>query len=153
VKRLAIAAFVLLVSGCPGKNKKGTTTGAGSGSGSDGAPAVLAKKVVVSWGITQGASSGDIFLQTTDETGKQISRPVGTFPGTCSATTPAPDMKALIAVQCKDGATGTEIQAVHQNDQIIVVKMRIDDGVAPDPMAREEITRVDVPIGAAVDAS
>ena len=147
MKRLAIATLVLLVSACPGKNKKGPTTGNGSGE-----PAVLAKKIVVSWGITQVATDADLFLQTTDETGKQVSHPVGNFRGTCSAVTPAPEMKALIAVRCKDGATGTEVQAVHQNDNVIVVKLRVDEGVTPDPMAREEITRIAIPVGVAVDA-
>jgi len=146
VKRLLVVASALALSACPGKHKK-PATGTGSGS------AVMAKRYVVSWGITQGASSAEIFLQVTDETGKQVSHPVGTFQGTCSATTPAPEMRALIAAQCKAGATGTEVQAVHQNDQLVVVRMRIDQGVTPDPMGREEVTHVDIPIGIAVDAA
>ena len=36
-------------------------------------------------------------------------------------------------------------------DEIIVLKMRVDDGVTPDPMAREEVTRVKVPTGIAIE--
>jgi hypothetical protein len=147
---LAFVALVSLavLSACPSK-KAATTTGAGSGAGSDSTP-VLAKKISLSWGIQQAGSSAEIFLQTTDETGKQVSHPIGTFKGTCSATTPAADMKALLAVQCKDGATGTELHAIVQTPSVVVLKLRIDDGVTPDPMAREEVTRVPVPTGAAV---
>lgn len=150
MKRLAIVAFVAAgaLAGCPGKHKQGSTSPA-TGSGSS---TVLAKKLVVTWGITQGATSAEIFLQTTDETGHQVSRSAGTYKGTCSATKPAPEMKALSAVICKDGATGTEIDAVTQVNEIIVLKLRIDDGVTPDPMAREEVLRVDIPVGIAVES-
>ena len=134
------------LAACP--SKKGSTTGAGSGSGE----AVYAKKISLAWGIQQGASSAEIFLQTTDETGKQVSHPIGTIKGTCSASTPAETMKAIIAVQCKDGATGTELHAVVQLPSVIVLKLRIDDGVTPDPMAREELTRIAVPTGASIVA-
>lgn len=135
---------LVVLAACP--SKKGATT-----TGSDSGP-VLTKKISVAWGIQQGATSAEIFLQTTDETGKQVSHPIGTFKGTCSAVTPAEAMKAVIAVQCKDGATGTELDAVVQHPSIIVLKSRIDDGVTPDPMAREEVTRVAVPTGAAIVA-
>jgi hypothetical protein len=145
---LAFVGVVALASlaACP-KKKASTTTGSGSDSTS-----VLAKKISVSWGIQQGASSAEIFLQMTDETGKQVSHPIGTFKGTCAAITPAETMKALIGAQCKDGATGTELHGVVQGASVVVLKLRIDEGVTPDPMAREEVTRVAVPTGAAVVA-
>jgi hypothetical protein len=145
MKCLALA-FVLVVTACSGKSKQATS----SGGGSDGSGTFLAKKVIVSFGIEQQGESGNVFLQTTDETGKQVSHPVGTYPGQCVKTSPAPEMKAIIAVICKDGATGVELDAVLQDADIIVLKMRIDDGVAPDPMAREEVTRVKTPMGASV---
>lgn len=145
---VALAGLATLAA-CPSK-KAATTTG-GTGSGSDTGP-VLTKKISLSWGIQQGATSGEIFLQTTDETGKQVSHPVGTFKGTCSAVTPAEAMKAILAVHCKDGATGIELDAVVQMGSVIVLKLRIDDGVTPDPMAREEVTRIPVPTGAAIVA-
>ena len=120
--------------------------------GSDTVTPIYAKKMLVSWGIQQGASSADVFLQTTDETGKQVSHPLGPFPGQCATVTPAEDMDAIIVVDCKDGATGTQLQVVHRDPDVIVLKLRIDDGVTPDPMAREELMRVKVPAGASVSA-
>lgn len=149
--RLAIA-FALLSAACSGKSKQSSTTSSGSADGSGSATQVLAKQVHLHWGIQQGASSAEIFLQTTDETGRQVSHPLGTFKGTCSASTPAAEMKAIIGALCKDGATGIELHAVVQGSDVIVLRMRVDDGVAPDPMAREEVTRIGIPLGAAVDA-
>ncbi len=148
--RLPLAFVVLActatLAACP---KKKAPTTAGSGSASE---PVLAKKIALSWGIQQGGSSGEVFLATTDETGKQVSHPIGTFKGTCSAVTPLETMKAIIAAQCKDGTTGIELHAVVQGGSVIVLKLRIDDGVTPDPMAREEVTRVPIPTGAAIVA-
>lgn len=144
MKRFAIA--ILLVAACSGSGKKGTTTGEGS------ATVIYAKKLVVHWGITQQASSGEVFLQTTDETGKQTSYPVGTYEGQCETITPAPEMKAVSGVRCMDGATGVELHAVTTREDIIVLKMKVDDGVTPDPMAREEVMRVTVPTGIGVEA-
>jgi hypothetical protein len=148
MKRFAIA--ILLVAGCSGRGKKDTTP-AGAGSAGSGA-ALYGKKVVVHWGIDQSASSAEVFLQTTDETGKQTSYPVGTYQGTCEAIFPAPEMKAVNGVRCKDGARGVELHAVTTRQEIIVVLLKTDDGVTPDPMSREEITRVKVPTGIAIEA-
>jgi hypothetical protein len=122
-------AVVLLVMACSGNSKKGPAAGSGQ--------AIYAKKTSVSWGI-DGAK---VFLQLTDETGKQTSYPVGTFEGVCKATTPAPEMKAQTGVAC----TGVEIDAVINGDEIIVLK-----GNGTDPMSREEVTRVKAPGGSAV---
>ncbi len=143
--RLALALF--LATACSGTSKQ-DTQGPGSGSGS----AVLVKKVLLSWGITQQATTAELFLQVTDETGKQVSHPVGAYDGQCAVTTPGPDMDAIIGVACKNGATGIELHAVIRESSVIVVKLRVDDGVTPDPMAREEVTRVPVPVGAAIEA-
>jgi len=145
--RLALA--LALSAACSGSSKQTTQPG---GTGSDAITPIYAKKTLVSWGIQQGPSAADVFLQTTDETGKQVSHPLGQFPGQCATVTPAQDMKAVIAVECRDGATGTQLQVVHRDPDIIVMKMRVDDGVTPDPMAREELTRVRVPTGSSVSA-
>lgn len=129
MRRLAV---LLLIAACSGKAKKTDTAGPGSGS-----QALYAKKTSVSWGI----SGGDVFLQLTDETGKQTSYPLGTYTPECKAITPKPEMKAVTAVAC----TGVELDAVISGDEIIVVK-----GDGTDPMAREEVTRVKAPGGAAV---
>ena len=66
MKRFAIP--LLLAAACSGKVKPASTSGAGSGS----ARALYAKKLSLGWGIQDhGATSADVFLQTTDETGAQ----------------------------------------------------------------------------------
>ena len=144
MKRLAIA--ILLVAACSGKSKTGTGTTAGSGS------AVLAKKIVVTWGIQQKASGADVFLQTTDETGKQVSHPLGSYQGQCQVIKPVEEMRAATGVNCSVDSAGTELHAVVSDGEIIVLKMSVQVGVTPDPMAREEVTRVKAPSGAAIEA-
>lgn len=137
----------LLVVGCSGKSTNDPHSG-GDNTGS----AVYAKKVLLSWGIQQQASAANVFLQLTDETGKQVSHPLGSFAGQCTVITPAAEMKAITAVACKDGARGTELHAAVVDANIIVLEMTVDDGVTPDPMAREELLRVQAPSGAAIEA-
>ena len=120
-------AVVLLVIACSGSSKKpapGNTQ------------AIYAKKTSVAWGI----DGDNVFLQLTDETGKQQSFPVGTFQG-CQKITPKPEMKSPIGVSC----LGVELDAVINVDEIIVLK-----GNGTDPMSREEVTRVKAPGGSAV---
>ena len=146
MKALAIV-LGLVVLACSGGQKK---TG-GAGSGSDG-PAVYAKKISIGWGFQKGATTTDVFLQTTEETGHQVSYPLGTYPGECKPTTPAPEMKAITGVACLVGGSGVELHAVVQDQEIVILKLHIDQGVTPDPMAREEVTRVKAPGGAAIEA-
>src|SRR5687767_5339065 len=122
MKRLALA--ILLVVACSGGKKKPDTTATGSGS------AVYAKQIVVSWGITAKGATTDVFLQTTDETGKQVSYPVGTFDGECKVITPVEQMKALSGVACTGGM---ELHVVVNDADIVVLKMRVEAGVTPDP--------------------
>ncbi|MDB4955108.1 MAG: hypothetical protein JWO36_2677 [Myxococcales bacterium] len=148
MNRLAIA--LVLVTACGAKAKPATTEGAGSGSGS----AIYAKKVALSWGFQpNGATSFDVFLVATDETGKAVSYPLGTFLGVCSVVKPAEVMKALTGVHCANGTTGTELHAVVQADNVIVLKMNTNTGVTPDPMAREEATRFTVPPGSKIEGT
>jgi hypothetical protein len=140
-----------LVAACSGaRNATGPQPdrkGSGAGSGEVAAPG--AKRFAVSWGIEQHGGAADLFLATTDETGKQVSHPLGTYQGVCSVITPAREMNAVTGVGCKNGATGTELHAIVEHDQeIVVVKLRVDEGVKQDPMAREEVTRIKVPLGA-----
>ena len=145
MKRLALA--ILVIAACSGsKQKQGTSAGSGSGS-----QVVYAKKLSVVFGITQKEGSAELFLQTTDETGKQVSYPVGTFQGTCQAVKPADDMKALVAVDCMTGTSGTEIQAAVSGGDIVVLKLAVTTGIASDPMAREEVTRVKAPAGSSIE--
>lgn len=146
----ALVLAIALVAACSGKSKQDTTM-AGTGNGSDAGSAILAKKVAVGFGITQNGSSAQVFLQTTDETGKQTSYPVGSYDGTCQSITPAAEMKALAGVRCTAGTSATELHAVAADASVVVLKLHVEEGVAPDPMAREEVFRVKVPPGAAIE--
>jgi hypothetical protein len=113
---------------------------------------MLAKRVALSWGFEAHGEMSDVFLATTDETGKQVSHPLGRYKGTCSVITPAEAMKALTAVACRTGPTGTELHAVVEHgEDIVILKLGIDEGVKQDPMAREEVTRVKVPLGTKIE--
>ena len=144
-----------LVAACSGGARNATgphepdRKGSAAGSGEVAAPG--AKRFAVSWGIEQHGSAADLFLATTDETGKQVSHPLGTYQGVCAVITPAREMNAVTGVACRDGATGTELHAIVEHGQeVVVVKLRTDEGVKQDPMAREEVTRIKVPLGAKV---
>ena len=140
--RLVIS--LALVAACGGAAKTGSTAGA---------PPVI-KKVAVSWGFEQHGEMSDVFLATTDETGKQVSHPLGRYKGVCSVITPAKEMNAVTGVACRTGPTGTELHAVIEHgEDIVVLKLGIDEGVRQDPMAREEVTRVKVPPGSKIEQS
>ena len=143
MKRLAIV--LALLAACSSGQKK-TTSGQGSGSDKT---ALYAKKISLGWGFQKQSSSTDVFLQTTDETGQQVSYPLGNFPGECKAFSPAAEMKALTGVTC----TGIELHAVVQDQDIVILKLHTDQGGTPDPMAREEVQRIKAPGGAAIEAS
>src|SRR5512140_1536794 len=135
-----------LLGACSGAAKTGSKAGPSE-------PPVIAKRVALSWGIEKQGELADIFLATTDETGKQVSHPLGRYKGDCTVITPAKEMNAVTGVACRTGGTGTELHAVIQGGQdVIVLKLGIDPGVTPDPMGREEILRVTVPPGAKIEA-
>jgi hypothetical protein len=141
-----VIAFAVLAS-CSARAKPDAKPG------SSEAPPIIAKRVAVSWGIQPQGEFADIFLATTDETGKQVSHSLGRFKGICTVAAPGKEMKALTAVDCRTGGTGTELQAVVEHGEyIVVVKLGIDQGVIPDPMARDEVMRVKVPLGAKIEA-
>ena len=141
--RLVIS--LALVAACSGAAKTGST--------GSGAPPVI-KKVAVSWGFEQHGEMSDVFLATTDETGKQVSHPLGRYKGVCSVITPAKEMNAVTGVACRTGPTGTELHAVIEHgEDIVVLKLGIDEGVRQDPMAREEVTRVKVSPGSKIEPS
>jgi len=141
--RLVIAlATAALLAGCSGKGKQPATTG----------EKTLAKKVSLSWGFQLEGEMTDIFLATTDETGKQVSHPLGRYKGKCEKISPAKEMGAITGASCSLGGGGTELHAVVQGKDIIVMQMGTMPGATPDPMAREEVKRVGIPLGAAVEA-
>jgi hypothetical protein len=158
-----LVILLALVAACSGAGKGRTgpndETGHGdkahAGSGEVASP--LAKKVALSWGIERHPQNGepmaDVFLATTDETGKQVSHPLGRYKGECAVIAPAREMNAVSGVACRTGATGTELHAVIQNGQdIVVLQLGIDEGVKKDPMAREEVTRIKVAPGTKIEA-
>lgn len=124
-------------------------TPAGSGSGS--AIVLHVKKVQLSWGLSPSGGNTTVYLQSTDETGAQISHPIGDFPGACNVIDGAP-MKALTSVMCGAAGTGTELDVVAQGETIIVLRGHVEAGKPFDPMSREELTRFDAPPGAAIEA-
>ena len=144
--RLVIALALALLA-CSGKAKSESTTG------SSGEP-IIAKKVVVSWGISKLGEMADLFLATTDETGKQVSHPLGRYKGECAVITPAKEMNAVTGVACRTGPTGTELHAVIEHgEDIVVLQSGINEGVKPDPMSRQEIARIKVPLGTAIEVA
>lgn len=149
-RRIFALVVALAATGCSGKHKAGSTTAGGDGTSE---PAILAKKISLSWGITPAGEMASVFLATTDETGKQISHDVGTYKGACEKFTPAPQMKALTGVSCTTGGGGTELHAVLRSGEVVVVMMGTEPGVPPDPMARQEVTRIKVPLGTAVEVA
>lgn len=153
-----LVILLALIAACSGARKRpsdpgdsGAKTGsAAAGSGEVSAPG--AKKVAVSWGIEKHGEMADVFLATTDETGKQVSHPIGRYKGDCQVITPAQEMKAATGVACRTGATGTELHAVIEGgEDIVVLQLGIDEGVKQDPMARKEVARIKVPPGAKIE--
>ena len=145
-----IVIVLAVLVACGGKGKQDTAN-AGSGSGS-GSQALYAKKMAISWGIEDhGGTKADVFLQTTDDTGKQTSYPLGTYDGVCKVFTPAPEMKAVTGVSCTSDHGGVELHAVVDSEQVIILKLVVQAGATPDPMSRTEVTRVAAPPGAKVE--
>lgn len=142
---------LVLIAACSG-GKKSESTGPGSGTGSG--TAILVKKIVISWGISPKGDLADIYLATTDETGKQISNSVGSYKGTCTPFKPDPEMTAITGVKCETGGGGTEIYAsVQGGEEIVVTMVGFDAGRKADPMGRKEISRIKIPLGIAVEAA
>src|SRR5437763_1660064 len=112
MKRLAI---LLVIAACSGKAKP-PSVGPGSGSGS----AIYAKKISVAWGYQATGATTDVFLQTTDEAGNQVSYPLGTFQGACKTIRPDEAMKAITAASCTTGTAGVELDAVVQDEDIVI---------------------------------
>ncbi|HEY6040247.1 MAG TPA: hypothetical protein VIV58_38450 [Kofleriaceae bacterium] len=136
MKRLAIV-LGLATAACSGGQKP--QTGAGSGS------QVYAKKISLGWGFQAEGATTNVFLQVTDETGRQVSHPITSLTGECKPFSPAAEMKAITGAQC----TGFELHAVVQGEDIVILKL---PATTTDPMAREEVTRIKTPGGAAIEA-
>lgn len=148
---VAAILFAVGAAGCPGPAKPEPATGAGSGSG----PAPLAKRISLAWGIqpttVNNEAMADLYLALTDERGQVASHELGRWKGTCEVIVPAADMHALTGMRCRNGGTGTELHVTTQGgDTIIVLQMGWDEGAPSDPMAREEVKRISVPLGVGI---
>ena len=104
---------------------------------------IIAKKIQLSWGLSPNGAGTDVFLQSTDETGAQISHPLGTQAGQCQAFQPAKEMNAVTGVSC---AGGLELHVLVQGADVVILR-----STSPDPMSREEVTRFTAPPGAAIE--
>jgi hypothetical protein len=148
MKRLAIVLGLGAAACGGGQKPQSPTVEAGGGAGSVGSGALYAKKVSLGWGFQADGATTSVFLQITDETGRQVSHPLLSLKGDCKAISPAAAMKAITGCAC----TGFELHAVVQGTEIVILKLRTDLGGTPDPMAREEVTRIRTPDGAAIEA-
>lgn len=137
MKRLAIVISMVTAACSGGPKPVGTGTGSG----------IYAKKVSIGWGFQAEGQTTSVYLQVTDETGRQVSHPILTFQGECKPISPAAEMKALTGCSC----TGFELHAVVEGNDIVIMKARTDQGSA-DAMTREELTRIKAPDGAAIEA-
>jgi hypothetical protein len=144
--RLVIVALVIAAAaGC--KHKKASTTTKGD--------PVIARRLSIGWGFQPAETEmTDVFLATTDETGKQVSTSIGRYKGTCTTITPAKEMNALTGASCTtSGGGGTELHAVVRPDEIIIMQLGVTPGATPDPMAREQVTSIKIPLGISVEAA
>ena len=61
-------------------------------------------------------------------------------------------MSALTGASCTtSGGGGTELHAVVRPDEIIVMQMGITPGATPDPMSREQVASIKIPLGISVE--
>jgi hypothetical protein len=146
MKRLArILGLATALASCGGGRKpEPTATGT---TGSAGTAALYAKKISIGWGFQAEGTQTSVFLQVTDETGRQVSHPIATVSGECKPISPAAEMKAITGCACPE----FQLHAVVQGADIVILKLPSSSN-PPDPMAREEVTRVKAPEGAAIEA-
>ncbi|MBP6633045.1 MAG: hypothetical protein KA297_26735 [Kofleriaceae bacterium] len=148
VRPVLFAAALTALAACGGGKTEPTTPEGPTGP---------AKKASVSFGATSASRPGastprsEVFLTLTDERGHATSHPVGTFDGACNDIGPNPAMSALTAMQCWWAGAGVQLHAVAGRGEVIVMKLPVLEGAQPDPMAREEVTRVSVEPGARIE--
>ena len=153
----ALAFSGLVLTACHKSKGSDKPTGGSATVNDDGTVnSPNARRVTFSFGLTQQADKAEVFLQSTDERGSTTSHSLGMQPGTCVVGAAAPEMNAILQVTCKTGATGTQLQLVvspAHDGRLLVMKLRADDGVKLDPMARTQVDEAPIPLGAAVDAA
>lgn len=140
-RSIVFTAIAVVAAACPGKQKAPTTTG----------EPLPAKRITVNWGFEPNGANTDVYLSLTDETGKQTSHSVGSFPGKCQRSNPKAELHALTAAICIPGSGFVDLEVVVQGgSQLVVLEL---DSANPDPMANKRIKEISFPLGAAVEAS
>lgn len=138
----------LALAACGGKKE---TTKPGDGDGTGDGPEPPIAQTLIGWG-QQPATGGKInlFLEVTDHTGASKSYPVGEVTVACQTAAGKDDI--VTSLVCLQDGTGAELRAVHRNAEIIVLRRAVDPSDNPDDveLSFREITRIEVPVGAAV---
>ena len=111
----------------------------------------LIKSVAVSFQSQAAGDVSHVFLAAMDETGKTLSYPVADVPGTCAPI--AADGKDLLTLECKSSAGTTRMHAIQQGQDVVVLKETIAAGASPDPMNRDEVQRVTMPVDSKIEAA
>jgi hypothetical protein len=148
MRRSSIATLLLLSLASACGHHKATD----SSKPSDGGLPPLIKSVAVTFESRLSGATSHVFLVVMDETGKVINYPAGEVPGAC-ASIPA-DGVDLVTLECKgDTSTGTvRVHAIKQGQDVVVLRERFGPGGAADPMNRDEVARVSIPIDAKIAA-
>jgi hypothetical protein len=147
---VTIPAVVLALAACSGGDKKTDDTII-----PDNRPA---RRATLAWGTTAAAAKNDVprtdvFLAVTEETGKAVSYPVGTYDGTCTIIGAIEAYAALTAITCVHNGNGFQLHASGTRDEVTVLKMVVAEGKEPDPFAREPVTTIPIPLGAKIEAA
>jgi len=149
MRLVTISALVFALTGCPGGGAKKPDDGV-----PDNRPA---RRAILTWGMSSAAPRAgvprtDVFLAITEETGKSVSYPVGTYDGTCAIVGPIETYHALTAISCTYNGAGYQLHASGNRDRVVVMKMAIAEGHEPDPFARDQVFEIAIPLGAKIEA-
>jgi hypothetical protein len=142
--RISLAVLLLAAAAC-GHHKPTDQP-----KGDAGLPPLI-KSVAISLQAQADGDVSHVFLAAMDETGKTLSYPAGDAPGACASI--APDGADLVTLECKAAAATTRIHAIKQGQDVVVLKETVAAGAAPDPMNRDEVQRVTMPVDSKIEAA
>jgi hypothetical protein len=159
-----VLAAIALSAGACGTRQTPTASSKSGSQGSSKTPArsdgpVIIKQVHVGWTYepepapavqAQAKPRTNVFLSITDETGRVVSQPVGTFDGSCTDVGAIDTYRAIAALTCGQNGTGVQLHAVAGRGEVLVLQMDVAEGRSPDPMDRRQIARFEVPIDAKI---